>query len=264
MAQFLRDKRISNVTLEERGLNEIFDIFDKRIEALPTLPNDQKEAYLAYAIIRIDGKGYQVYSRHELLRYFYNAKSVERIIVNLQSPVAQSSNNNAGSYIYLRFDTFDPNQCYLQVSSHDPDWVEASFSMLDESLQKQEKRYGWSRSQWFDCLLQIFGVILAFAFSSWAAFAIANNLPMENAFIIIFLMALIVFSNVWGYIKNLVQNFINRSFPNIGFYRPDKDRHRWISQAVIGTILGAISLYFIDVFFHFVGEKLLILLAKGL
>ena len=263
MAKFLRDKRISNVTLNKGALFEIFGTFERRADALPPLPHGEKENLFVFAVIRFDGKGYRVFSCEELLRYFRSSKAVERIILGFQTASAISSNNVVGSFIDLRFDSSDSNQCYLQVSSEDSDWVDASFATLEESLRKMNNGHGWSRSQWFRLLIQLSGVLAGFLVSLWAAAVITPKIPAENAFVIIFLFVLLLFSNTWDYLRNLISSTVDRFFPNIEFFRPDKDRHRWLMRTVIGGVIVAILLYVFHLVFRFVGDELSRLFTNG-
>ena len=83
-----------------------------------------------------------------------------------------------------------------------------------------------------------------------------KNLTIENAFIITFLFALLIFSNTWGYINNIVLNYVYRVFPNIQFYRPDKDRTNWFIQAIIGGVAATLAAYIIGGLFTYIGEFL--------
>ena len=256
MATFLRDKKVSNITLDESALSELFGVCARRSETFPALPNDKKEKSFVSGIIRFDGKGYRVFSSEELLQYFRSAKTVERVILGCQTSIAVSSNNVVGSFIELRFDGSDPNLCYLQVSSDDSEWVDASFSILEESLRKLRNKHGWSRSRWFELLIQLSGVLAGFIVSLWAAAVITPKIPFENAFVIVFLFALLLFSNTWDFLKKQISITIEGVFPNIEFYRPDKHRYRWLMQTVIGGIVVAILLFVLHEIFQYVGEEL--------
>ena len=256
MATFLRDIRISNITLDERTLSELFEVCARRGEALPASPNDEKENSFVYGVIRFDGKGYRVFSSDELLQYFHSAKTVERIILAFQTSIAVSSNNVVGSFIELRFDGTDPNLCYLQISSDNSDWADASFSIMEESIRKLRNKHGWSRSQWFGLLLQLSGVLAGFTISLWAAAIISPRIPVENVFVIIFLFVLLLFSNTWDYLRSVISKSVESLFPNIEFYRPDKHRYRWLTQTIIGGVVVAIILFVLHQVFQYVGEEL--------
>ena len=256
MATFLRDKRISNVTLDENALTEIFTVFERRADALRALSHVENEESFVFAIIRFDGKGYRVHSCDELLQYFRSSRTVERIVVRFQSSNALSSNNAIGSFIELRLDGSDPNSCTLQVSSDYSEWVDASFCTLEESLRELKNRHGWSRSRWFSLLIQLSGVLAALMVSLWSAVVLTPRIPVENAFVIVFLFVLLIVSNAWDYVKSLILNTIDRLYPNVMFFRPDKDRYRWLKQSVTGGIVVAIVLSVLHLIIRYVGDEL--------
>ena len=240
MAQFQRDTRISNITLDEGALVEVFDVFRKRADALGSSPHDDEGAGSVYAFIRFDGKGYGVVTCEELLHYFRRSVSVESIFVGFQTARASSSGRSEGSHIQLQLERDDPVSCYLRVFSDNREWLDASFCAIEESLDKFKNRHGWLRSNSFGLLIQLSGVALGFLISLWAAVVVSPNIPMESAFVIVFLFVLLLFSNVWDYIKNLLFQAANGFFPNVLFFRPEKDRYRWLKQTVIGAIVVAI------------------------
>ena len=93
---------------------------------------------------------------------------------------------------------------------------------------------------------------------------ISPKLKIENAFIISFLFALLIFSNTWLYFRNLILTTVNKYFPNLKFYRPSKDRMHWLMQAVIGGIIVAIIIYLLSLGFSFIGDFLGKIASNGL
>ena len=195
-----------------------------------------------YSIIRFDNKGFRVHSAEELLHYFHSARFVERINVFLSTPSAVSSNNSTGSYIELRLDSSDFTACGFQVSSDDSEWVDASFCALGEPLKALKNLSGWFHNQWFGFFVQLIGVAVGFALSLWGAAVIAPNVPMEGAFVIVLLFFLILFSNVWEYIRRFLWHVIDKLFGNIKFFRPEKDKYYWLKQAIVAGIVVAVFL----------------------
>ncbi|MDD9998119.1 MAG: hypothetical protein OXQ89_10285 [Rhodospirillaceae bacterium] len=263
MARFLRDKRVSNITLDEAALGELYDVFQQRSNALRNLPIDENKIGVVHAVIRFDGKGYRVFSCDELLAYFRGSSAVERITVSFQTPLAVNSNNMEGSFIELRLERDDPTLCVLTVSSDNADWVDASFQALDESLSKVKNPHAWSRSHWFGLLIQLSGVFLGFVVSLWAAAIITPKVPMENAFLIVFLFVLLLVSNIWGYLHHLISTTVTGYFPNIEFVPTRKNRYRWLMQTVIGGIVVAVVIYLLNRVFLFVGNELAKLFTEG-
>lgn len=251
MAQFLRDERIANLTIDREALIQLASVFENRKQALNVTQGDNK--FLFY-VIRFDNKGYRVFSIDKLLQYFDQAKEVERIIFTAETGTSVSSNRNVGAYLELCFDGSDPNLCYLSVTSDNSDWVDSSFSAIHETTSKFRNNNSLARSSWMQLLIQLGGVCFGFVLSLWAAVVIAPKLYLENAFVITFLFAFLLFSNTWIYFATLIHRTVNKYFPNLKFYRPAKDRLHWLRQAVIGGIIVAIVIYLLSLGFSFIGN----------
>ncbi len=246
MAHFLRDQQISNVSLTEDSLVQIGSAFKDRAAMLnANVPDDDggdKKAFLTY-IIRFDNKGYRVFSIEDLLMYFHQAKSVERVLFTVETGESLRSSRQIGTLMELRLDEKDPNTSSLTVTSDDKDWVDASFAAVQDTLAKCHSRNGWVRTAWTVFIVQLVGVTLGFILSLWAAAKIAPKLSIENSLIFSFLFVLLVFSNTWTYLNQLILRAMNSAFPNIKFVRRDKDRLHWLLQAVVGGVVGAAVLY---------------------
>lgn len=259
MAFYLRDQHVQNVSLDAEALTQVNCVFAERFAQLQADLNEsvpqEKRAFFTY-IIRFDNKGYRVFSLDELMRYFNQAREVERIIFTVESGDAISSNRSIGAFLELCLDIKEPARCVLVASSDNKDWAEASFAAVHEVLAKCRTRYGIARSPWTSLGVQIFGVVVCFIASLWLAFKIAPNLMIENSFVIAFLFTLLVFSNIWGYLNQALLGFIAKVFPNIEFVRPAKARLHWLLQAIVGSATFAIVVYFLGVAFSFLSKFL--------
>ena len=259
MAHFLRDERISDVWIDEDTLLQLDRAF---VGAVPSMPESREPAaanqpaYFLTYIIRFDSKGYRVFSIHDLINYFRQADYVERVIFCLDSAESVRTNRAVGSYAELRLDQRDANTCFVSVSSDDGNWVDSSFCAVRDMLAKRRTRNHWARGAWAQLSLQILGILATFAFSVWAAAVIAPFLAIENSFLISFLLALLVLSNLWGYLAQRLMLFMSWAFPNLEFRRPARGRLSWLAQAVVGGIVVAIALYLINQTFAYVGQTL--------
>jgi hypothetical protein len=266
MAHFLRDQRIANLSVNEDIIKQISELFSIRLNTLnANIPKDDttgRQAFLAY-IIRFDSKGYRVFTLEDLLRYFHQAKDVERIIFTLETGESLRSMRQTGICMELKLDQVDSGGCFFMVTSNDRDWVESSFSAVQDILAKCKNMNGWVQSAWTQLGVQITGVAFGFFLSLWAAIKVSPKLAIENSFIICFLFVLLIFSNVWSYLNKKVLSVLNRAFPNLKFYRPDKDQGHWLMQAVIGGVVVAIMLWALGLLFSYAGDILSGLITKG-
>jgi hypothetical protein len=259
MAHFLRDKIVSNLTITEDSINQIDATFFNRIAAInSTVSEDDtsgKKAFLTY-IIRFDGKGFRVFTLDELLFYFHQATEVERIIFTIETGESLRSSRQFGTFMELRLDAKDPNLCMLTVTSDNSDWVESSFSAVQDTLAKYKNKNGYMRTPWTPLVVQVLGVVVMFFLSLWAAVKISPRVAIENGFVFSFLFALLIFSNIWTYLNPIILSSITGIFPNIEFFRPRKDHLHWLIKAIVGGSSLGIVLYILSWLFSFVGEFL--------
>lgn len=249
MGHYLRDQQATNISVTESAVSQISAVFIDRAKALnDEVPEDDdsgRRAFISY-IIRFDNKGVRVFTLEELLRHFRQAKSVERLIFSVETGQSVQSNRQVGAYLELKLDEKDANGCFFTATADDSDWVDASFSSMQETLAKYKNRNGWVRSSWTAFGVQIVGVTPGFVLSLWAATKLAPRLSIENAFIFSFFFILLIFSNTWTYLNQLILRIVNLAFPNVKFLRSDKERLHWLLQAVIGGIAGAAALFFLN------------------
>ena len=104
MAHYLRDERISNISINADSLAQLSAVFaDRAVTLNASVPeNDDvsKKAFLTY-IIRFDNKGYRVFTLEDLLRYFQLAKEVERVLFTAETGESLRSNRQIGTYLEL-------------------------------------------------------------------------------------------------------------------------------------------------------------------
>jgi hypothetical protein len=156
----------------------------------------------------------------------------------------------------LRLDENDPKSSQLSVTSDNRNWVEASFSEVKDILEKNKSKTGWLRSSWSLLSIQIVGVIAGFTISLWGASIISPKLNIEQSFVISFIFALLIFSNLWAFLNQKLIISTHKLFPNIKIYRPGKDKYHWLMQAIVGGIAVAITLYILGFVFSYIGDAL--------
>ena len=261
MARYLRDEQVANLSIDPDAVSYLVDVFVARSATMPNFLKSQQQqdepnnVFLRYTI-RFDQKGYRVFDKNLLLRYFQDASEVERIIFELDCGKALRTNRDAGSFMELRLDKGWNTTNLLTVSSDDEDWVNGSFAALKEATQKYKNRNLWIRNPYVELLIQITGLFLGFLVSLWGASKVSPYLTIENAFLISFLLVLLIFSNLWTHINQRLYGFVFRAFPIIRFNRPERDRLNWLKQTVVGGIVVAVSLYVLNVAFAYVGKML--------
>lgn len=245
MASFLRDIRISNITITEHILQLIHELLLNRAVAAnaaiekQNLTEEQKadQRLVPSYVVRFDNRGYRLHDAAEALRYFQQASEVERVIFTLDSAQSERTNRQYGTFFELRLDAKDSNNCFIQVSSDDGDTVDAVYNGLLEIVEKCKNRNGWARNTWTQLLVQILGVGLGFVLSLIAAIKASPSIKVENAFVLTFIFAFLIFSNAWGFINQQILGLLNYAFPNVRFTRQGNDGVHWLVQALVGGLL---------------------------
>ncbi|AXX59670.1 hypothetical protein [Vibrio vulnificus] len=250
MGTFLRDQHIKNVSVNEELLQQIDDFLSDRErstnEVLEEKGAVQEDFLLLHYVIRFDNRGYKLSNFSDVKKYYSQASKVERIVYTLDSNRAVFSNKQQGTSIELRFDSNDPNNTYLQISSDDGDLVDSVFCGLLEIVKKYQNHNGKIRNAWTQLLIQILGVGLGFVASLLITLKVYPFVKIENAFVITFLFTFLIFSNAWGYINQQLLNLVNRLFPNIRFIRAGRYRWTWVWQSLVGGLIVAFALLIIN------------------
>lgn len=253
MSQFLRDAALKNLKLTEerlRKINElIFEIAREQNQVQTGEEKDKKKLLPSY-IIRFDDKGFKLYEFEKIIKYFNEANKVERIIFILDS--IESANRLFGKSIELRFDNKNPDNCFLTVQADEGDWVDSTFCRVKELLDKYKNKNAFIRNSWTPFIIQILGVIIGFTFSLWGAILISPKLNIENAFTISFIIAFLIFSNIWAYLYPLILKFIDYFWPNISF-KDGKSLH-WLIKALLSALFVGFSLFIAGKLFSYLGE----------
>ncbi len=228
-------------------LNNVFsERFSKLLSILPPGTADAPAAFFTY-VIRFDNKGYRVFSLEELMRYFNQAKVVERVLFTIESKLAISSHRNTGDFLELFLDINEPTRCLLVTSSDNKDWTEASFAAVHEVLSKRKNHNKFARNPWTNLLIQILGVAFGFIISLWLASKVAPNFRIENSLVISLFFILLMFSNIWGYLNQALLQLIAKLFPNIEFIRPAKAGLHWLLQAFVATAAVTVVIYILGI-----------------
>ncbi len=260
MSKYLRDEFLKNLRLNETRLKKINDVLvDIVVELGQGINRDNEDEVnrkflLRSYIIRFDNKGFLLHDFDTVMRYFREARKVERIIFMVETSESFLSNKQRGKSIELRFDTQEVNNCYLVVQDDTSDWTDASFLKIKELLNTYQNRNYIVRNNWTPFVVQILGVFVGFVLSLWAAVKISPFLSIDYAFVVTFVLAFLVFSNSWTFIYPWILKVLNFYWPNISL--KDRKGLHWLIQALISTAFVAFFLFIINKLFIYIGKLL--------
>lgn len=185
------------------------------------------------------------------------------MVFTVESVESLRSNRQYGTYIELRLDQKDPNASLLSATSDDKDWVDSAFSAVLDVLARCKNLNGWVRSPAMGFAIQLCGVALGFVLSLWFATLLSPRLTLQNAFLIAFLFALLLFSNTWNFVYFLANRLLVAGFPSIKFLRAGKEKLHWFMQAIVGGLVGAVLLFLLSQAMTFVLEFMATLVNKN-
>jgi len=258
MSQFLRDESLRNLTLSEEALRKIneniLEIAKQVNDAFPREVNDvslNKKLLMPSYIIRFDNKGFRLFDFQAAIKYFNDAHKIERFIFYLDSLESIESNKMLGKSIELKFAPNEPHNSNLVIQDDDNNWVDATFWKLKERLNKYQNKNYLIRNRWIPFFVQILGVVAGFIGSLWLAIKISPKLTIENSVAFTFIIAFLLFSNIWGFVFERIIKSINYFWPNISFQ--EKKGIHWLIRALISTALVSIFLYLLSRIFAYVG-----------
>lgn len=260
MARFLRDEQLSSLTIDAEAISQLVDaLFARWIlvpEYLASQQNQQPPDVILMMTIRFDRKGYRVFTKEDLLKYFNEASHVERVVFELMSGDSFRSNKANGSYLDLRLDNNELQPSHTVSCSDDENWMNGSFSLVQEILQKNANKHWLARNPIIELVLQLTGLFAGFLISLWGASSISPSLQIENSFLISFLLVLLIFSSLWGFINLRLRGILSKAFPSITFYRSHKEKLNWLFQALVGGLVVAATLFLMNLGFNYVGKTL--------
>jgi hypothetical protein len=113
-----------------------------------------------------------------------------------------------------------------------------------------------NRHPLIEVALQLIAVLVGFIVGLWGASLAAPYLAIENAFLITFLLFLLVFSNLWVPVGNKARELLRASFPKVRFDRPHKDKLAWFYRSIIAGLVLAVTLYLLSLLFSYAGRLL--------
>ncbi len=255
MGQFLRDQPVKNVSVDELTLNRLNDAFVARVALhnADILQDAPTRAILFY-VIRFDEKGYRFVNFEDVKKCFREAQDVERVVFTVDSAANRQSGAMIGTNCNLSLDAKEPKSCWLTVTADNKDWVDGTFAPIAETLVGQKTWSGFVRTPWTALLIQLAGVAIGFVLSLWAALKIAPFLKIDNAFAVTFFFALLIYSNIWGYVVTQIARVVDFAFPNVRFRRARTDWGHLAIQAFVIGLAATFAAFLIDKLFTFVGS----------
>ena len=259
MSQYLRDEFLKNLNFSEEALRKINeDIMEIATQANQSLRNQYKDQDLTNRllipsyIIRFDGRGFRLFEFEKIMRCFQDAKRVERFIFILDA--INSLNRITGKSIDLKFDALESNNCQLIVQDDDGNWVDAVFCKLKERLSRHENNNHIIQNRFVPFIVQILGVLVGFVISLWIAIKISPRLAIDNSLAFSFVIAFLLFSNVWTLLYEGIIRGLNYFWPNLSF--KEKVGFHWLIKAVISSAFVGISFFIASKLFSYLAGML--------
>lgn len=259
MSQYLRDEFLKSLSVSESALIKIDDDIleianqvNKNLDMNSTDDNVRKKILIHSYIIRFDNKGFRLFGFDRVLKHFQDAHRVERFIFILESLESIKSNRIFGKSMELWLDAREANNCKLVVQDDDMNWVDSVFCKLKERLNKYKNRNFVIQNRWVRFIVQLSGVIVGFIVSLWVSIKISPKLAIDNSLAFTFVIAFLLFSNVWTLLYEDILRCLSYFWPNISF--KERGGLHWLIKAVISSAFVGISLFIINRLFLYVSQ----------
>jgi len=236
-----------NITLETKDTTLYFCTFDKKsIENLLTIMTDitgamregKKDKVLPpiYSITYDKEERIRTYSLGDFLTKFNEAEKIwyvgfefkdETDLKNIFINISYQANLGA---------SFRSN---VLVASTEKNTVTIIPELVRGLVSKIKNRNRWCHHWLFEALIQVAAVVTMFALSFLISRKLAMSFPsqLEAHRAYIFVISLIILSNLWTYFFRLVFNYIYKSFPVVEIL--NKPKNKVIPRLVVG-IIGSI------------------------
>lgn len=238
MKTTLRDNYLKNIKISKKDLQAINSKLNSIIvDANRKESNENKKMFFTY-VIRFDEKGRSLFNFQEALKYYEDAKRIERFNFNIDC-LQSYRNKMFGKSISIHFDNLNANNCRMVVQGDDSDWVDNTYSSLMDILLKAKNYNIIIRNPVTPFLVQVGGVVVGVLLSikgaQWLEPKLNIQYSLPFAFVIIFLL----FSNVWAYLYDVLLRCIDRLWPNVTFKEKQNNFIRvfhWAMNIVLGFV----------------------------
>lgn len=221
MPSFLRDVLVRNVVLNDDAVKELHAIFLERITTHNQATQDDNHKLSSIYVIRFDGRGYRTFSANEAWSFYNSADSVERLVLQAESPIGIQTNHMFGGQIEIRLDADHKGSSHIIVGGESRDWVEATYSALEAQLiRRRDLATALIRTPWTILVLQLLGVLVGILLALWLATLSAPFVKgVEYPRAVSFAFWFLVYSNLWTYLQQQALNVIDAIFPNVRLNR---------------------------------------------
>lgn len=238
MSNYLRDEFLTNIDVSENSLGTLnallLDIVNRANDGI--LEADPRFLRIKY-VIRFDKKGFTLTDFGRLLNYYRTARRVERLVIQVDSPL--SANRGAYKAVDLALWGDDPNHCILTVQDDDSEWTDSIFLRVKEELGGHKNRLrAFVRTAWVNFLLQLSGTLVVFMLSFLAALKTSVYFAPNYVLGLLLLLYLIIFSTIWTYLYPRLLVLYAQLCPNIKF--KELTEVDWVIRLIAGAVIVGI------------------------
>ncbi|SFU61013.1 hypothetical protein SAMN05216350_103118 [Polaromonas sp. YR568] len=238
MPKYARDVKLKNLSISIDNLEALGQAVQACVAncAPDSLGTPNRLSF----ILRTETLGVRLDTVGEFTQAFLAAPRVDWITANFESGLLQDTYKKEGSSFDVRLDRTDASMCFIAVASDNEQWAASTFLMMQEAVKPLRNRHYLIRNAFTQMLIQVAGVIAGVGLSLWGALKLEPWLKLPNAFVFVFVIFLLLFSNIWGPLNHLILRLVDRGFPNVRFIQKGKEHWHWVPQALVGGTIAAI------------------------
>lgn len=217
MSKYLIDKKLANLTITEEAILKINEEIYEIVNAYNKDLQKEQQMFVEYTI-NFDSKIYKITDIDEVIKHFKYAKNITKFVFNVISETNISIEIIFGtlentSYLHLNEDS----KSSISVYSTDKYLVECAFNKLLICIKKYSNNHNKYRNTVMILAAQIIAVISCVIFSIFLTKKTSHFFNIEFSILIAFCFWLLIFSNLWDFIRYYFVKTINKTFPIISF-----------------------------------------------
>ena len=231
MSDYLKDLYIPFHTIGSKEIEEIDRELKSIITEAKSIPGEEKPLFVVYTL-RYDGMGIIRRDFEEIKDCFNRARKVDRLVFNVTG--TENLSHNVGKGIQIWLELLDPGRCQLIITDDDEKWVDNIFKRLSTRFSQYKNHNGILRLSLAELLIQLFGVTAGFSACLISASLLSPHVEIQHAFFVLFIGLLLIFSNLWTFILELIGKVRNKYWPAISFKRKPLGI---IGQSIMGLVI---------------------------
>ncbi|MCP4366239.1 MAG: hypothetical protein GY800_13215 [Planctomycetes bacterium] len=217
-------------------------------EALTTSP-ELRYALPIYSIRYDDDRLLRTFDSEEFSRKFYTANDIKDVSIEFNKDlrnslkkleIVASRSHKAEDLNYQQYNNL------ISIGGDDSTWVGGAFDRIQALTKKYANTNKWCYSEGFKLSLQLIAVLFCATASLFLSRSLTPFFEFENASVYLFIIFILLLSNLWTYASVRLYNAICMFNPIIGITNKEQSKKgEYIFYGIVASIFAAAIIYLI-------------------